>query len=585
MEQTDNTLLLALFKKLALCADDTFSIEISVEKMQEDEVYCQLVLSELSQLKSTEINVIIEDVRGLNKKTIVGVADTSLIAQACQSISALSLLNKMMVSFFLVMVCIFMYIASLFVMQGQARTQPLLSQVGAESLGYLSIENQNPQPLSAESIQNLTPLNQTLIKLPVSSASPVFNLHGSNTIGEKLAPALIEAYLSTQGVTQFYWLQGIHTAERSLQYIKNNKAYVIELHAHGSSTAFKDLKSNTAQIGMASRRVKNKEIMDLSSTLGSLDQVGNEHIIGLDGLAIIVNQNNTIKKLSTQKLAKIFSGEINNWRQLGGADEEINVFARDVNSGTWDTFKNLVLKKFSLDLSPRAIRLESSSELSAKISMDENAIGFIGLNYILHNKALAISEGTETKSIFPTKFTIGTEDYALSRRLYFYTPTAASKEVKDFAHFAISSAGQEVVEELGLISQNINVEQVYPMQGAPKKYNAFTKLGKRLSLNFRFNYGNKDLDNKGKRDLIRLVEFMEDNRGRRLVLMGFSDSIGAKVKNVQLSLRRAMTVERELEARGIPVMSTQGFGEFLPVASNNTESGRERNRRVEVWVL
>ena len=207
------------------------------------------------------------------------------------------------------------------------------------------------------------------------------------------------------------------------------------------------------------------------------------------------------------------------------------------------------------------------------------------MNYVLHNKALAISEGAGTTAIFPTRFTIGTEDYALARRLYFYTPTSASNTVKDFAQFAISLLGQNIVEKTGLISQNIKVENAYPLKGAPKKYNEYTKIAKRLSLNFRFNYGDKELDNKGKRDLQRLIHFMEQNNGRRLVLMGFSDSIGAKIKNTQLSLTRAMSVERELVARGIPVMAIEGLGEALPVANNNTETGRERNRRVEVWLL
>ena len=123
------------------------------------------------------------------------------------------------------------------------------------------------------------------------------------------------------------------------------------------------------------------------------------------------------------------------------------------------------------------------------------------------------------------------------------------------------------------------------MEEAPAVYNRYADLAKRLSLNFRFNYGDQDLDNKGKRDLERLIEFMEQNQGRRLVLMGYSDSIGAKIKNTQLSLNRAKAVEKELEARGIPVMAVEGLGEALPVANNDNEQGRERNRRVEVWLL
>ncbi|MFT7195308.1 MAG: phosphate transport system substrate-binding protein, partial [Rheinheimera aquimaris] len=64
-----------------------------------------------------------------------------------------------------------------------------------------------------------------------------------------------------------------------------------------------------------------------------------------------------------------------------------------------------------------------------------------------------------------------------------------------------------------------------------------------------------------------------------------SDAVGAVAKNAELALKRAKAVERELTARGIPVMAVESYGEMLPVANNDTESGRERNRRVEVWVI
>ena len=141
---------------------------------------------------------------------------------------------------------------------------------------------------------------------------------------------------------------------------------------------------------MASRRIKNNELKQLQKRAGNLNQVGNEHIIGLDGLAVIVNQNNVIKQLSNETLAKIFSGDISNWSQIGGASLPIDIYARDSHSGTWDTFKNLVLKKHNKKLSSQARRLESSSELSNLVSQNEAAIGFISLNYVLHNNIAPI---------------------------------------------------------------------------------------------------------------------------------------------------------------------------------------------------
>jgi phosphate transport system substrate-binding protein len=319
--------------------------------------------------------------------------------------------------------------------------------------------------------------------------------------------------------------------------------------------------------------------------LGDLSKIGNEHIIALDGLAVIVNQNNTLKSISTEVLAKVFAGEIKSWKELGGADKPIVILARDDNSGTFDTFNSLVLKKFEKSLTNKARRFESSTELSVAVSQDETAIGFIGLDFISYNKALAISEGANTTPIYPTRFTISTEDYALSRRLYLYTPTSASQSAKDFAQFAISDQGQALVEQAGLISQNIKVEKVFAIENAPASYNRYAESGQRLSLNFRFNQGENDLDNKGKRDLERLIRFMEQHNGRRLVLMGFSDAVGAEETNADLAMRRAKVIERELVARGIPVMAVESYGELLPIANNDHDVGRERNRRVEVWVI
>ncbi|WP_228768516.1 substrate-binding domain-containing protein [Shewanella sp. TC10] len=444
------------------------------------------------------------------------------------------------------------------------------------------ISSQQTRPIDTLQAQDSVK-TETLI--PAQKAELLFRLHGSNTIGEKLAPALLEAFFAQQGFNEFTWVQGESSVERTMEFNDNGVTKAVELHAHGSGTAFKGMLSGVADIGMASRPIKAKELTQTKATLGDLSRVGNEHIIGLDGLAIIVNQNSPLKSMSISTLSKIYSGEITNWAQIGQGEGQIELFSRDNNSGTWDTFNKLVLKKAGKTLSETAKRYESSSQLSEQVSQNENAIGFIGLNYIGHNKALAITEGMGATPIYPTKFTVSTEDYALSRRLYMYTPTSSSALVKDFAQFAISKEGQVLVNEVGLISQNINLQKVYATEGAPESYNRFASQGQRLSLNFRFNHGNGELDNKGQRDLARLIEFIENNPGRRIVLMGFSDSSGAKLSNQQLSLRRAKAVENEIVSRGIPVMSVEAYGELLPVANNDTSTGRERNRRVEVWVI
>jgi phosphate transport system substrate-binding protein len=579
--QVENSALNLQLLQLKKLAYQEFDIEISIEKMIKDESYRGLVISELSQLNSIKIDDVIKWL-------------TTTEEQASIKLSQKKNHNKTVI---LSSVIILLSILTIFFFTN--------SKTNESELNLTTISNNQNSSLRAESsakpsaeINNsnahnslVNPSNATEIASNTSvtpALAPetlLFRLHGSNTIGEKLAPQLLEHFLVRQGASNISWQQGENRVERKVSFKLNNKRHYVELQAHGSSTAFSALAEGKADIGMASRKIKAKELQNLKGSAGKLNGIGNEHIIGLDGLAVIVNQNNPIKSLSTKTLAKIFSGEITNWSQVGGGDKKITLLARDLHSGTWDTFKSLVLKKHKMYLAPVAKRFESSSALSTLVSQNEGAIGFIGLNYVLHNKAIAISATKDTNAIYPTRFTIGTEDYSLSRRLYFYTPTKASDIVKEFAHYAISAAGQDVVAKTGLISQNIQLEQAYPLDNAPKKYNQYTQSAKRLSLNFRFDYATKDLDNKGKRDLQRLVQFMEQHNNRRLVLMGFSDSIGAKLKNQNLALKRAKSVEQALTARGIPVLSVEAWGEALPIANNDTEDGRRRNRRVEVWLL
>ncbi|GAA0695947.1 hypothetical protein GCM10009104_24800 [Marinobacterium maritimum] len=416
----------------------------------------------------------------------------------------------------------------------------------------------------------------------------LFRLHGSNTIGETLAPELLKAFWRQQGAQSVRVEQSAVEVERDILFSLPGKTALqrVELKAHGSSTGFKGLLSRDADLAMASRRIKDKEKTRLAPLYGDLSSVRTEHVVGMDGLAIIVHPRNPISSLSTAQLARLFAGEIRNWKQLGGLDEPVRIYSRDENSGTWDSFKSMVLKKHGVKLAATARRFESSMELSDRVSQEQGAIGFIGLPYVLRAKALAVADEEGALPVFPTTFTVSTEDYPLTRRLYMYEPMTLSlnSPAHQFISFVTSEEGQDIVRKSGFISQNIQRIQPVLSDELPQEYLALTQGGNRLSLNFRFNSGTFDLDNKAQRDLERVIRFFEKNPGQRAFLIGFSDSTGQPEHNRKLSLQRAQIVRDQLLARGINVAEVHGLGALAPVASNATAAGRERNRRVEVWV-
>jgi phosphate transport system substrate-binding protein len=261
-----------------------------------------------------------------------------------------------------------------------------------------------PTPIRAPTAPTVPP--------PVVASKTLLRLSGSNTIGSALAPRMVEAWLASMGASGVATRQrekdGQKIPESVVQATLNNAAVEVEIRAHGSGDAFKHLADGSADIGMASRRIKPNESASLSN-LGNMFSRDNEHVIALDGIAVIVAPGNPVPSLSRQNLAKMFSGEITDWSQVGGTAGPIKLYARDQNSGTFDTFQALVLG--SSKLSAQATRIEDSAELEAAVAAAPSSIGFVGLPYVKSAKALPVSDG-QAMALAPTVFTVKKEDYA-----------------------------------------------------------------------------------------------------------------------------------------------------------------------------
>jgi phosphate transport system substrate-binding protein len=418
-----------------------------------------------------------------------------------------------------------------------------------------------------------------------SPKNTILRLAGSNTIGDSLAPSLAEAFLKNQGATEVRTLAGTNPQEKIVQGVLpgDSSPSFITISAHGSATAFTALGDGKCDIGMASRKIKPEEAGKLSA-LGDMTSAASEHVVGLDGIAVIVNAYNPINQLDKDRIMRIFSGEITDWSQVGSPRGAIEVYARDDNSGTFDTFKSLVLG--AKPLTPKALRIEDSKELSDAVAGDPNAIGFIGLPYILSAKPIAVSE-KGMLSLLPTRLSVATEDYLLSRRLYFYTPAISqNKFARQFVEFSLSRRGQDVVGASGFVAQNVAlVTQAVP-ENAPGEYKALTQNANRLTLDFRFETGQTVLDNKAKVDLDRVVSLIADLKitGDRVMLFGFSDPVGNPDTNRALSLARAKAIADEFSLRGLNPAIVRGYGSDLGVASNDSQEGQQKNRRVEIWI-
>jgi PiT family inorganic phosphate transporter len=420
--------------------------------------------------------------------------------------------------------------------------------------------------------------------MPVSTKP--LRLHGSNTIGAELAPSLAEGFLRKLGSTDVdrnkdkdghVWVVSGHVPG-------NANPVEIDIDAAGSSTAFEDLVKGDCDVGMASRWATADEVQRIADAgRGDIRSPASEVVIGLDGVAVIVNSSNQMRAVGTDDLARMFDGDTATWPATSGTEGPIHVYARDDRSGTYDTFKNLVLG--DRKLVGGAKRFSDSDELAAAVAADPLGIGFTGMSHVGKASAVAVSEGG-AGALLPSRFSVGTEDYPITRRLYLYAPPNATHPLAaQIVSFALSSEGQTLVAAAGFVNlAAVAAADTGACAGCTPEYLGTTSGARRLSLNFRFRPGSSDLDSRGQRDVARLVAVLHSQRDPQVELLGFSDNQGGGDSNVQISRERAQRVAQSLEGYGVHPSIIQGLGAQMPIASNDSVGGRERNRRVEVWI-
>ena len=432
-----------------------------------------------------------------------------------------------------------------------------------------------------------------------ATAGPNFGVHGSTTVGSKLMPALISAYAKSVGLSAKVHASGSAEANIELLDKGGTKVANINLKYHGSESAFSALAEGQAQIGISSRPIKANETDLLSSS--------REHVLALDGLLVIVSPQSSLSFISIDQLGQVFSGEISDWSQLGQKRGQINVYARNVGSGTIDTFKSLVLDPSNRQITSKATRVRSDAELSDAVARDPQGIGVTSFAYKRSAKALAISTACGI-TYSPTVFNVKAAEHPLSRRLFLYTTSALSaKHAKGLLDYALSDRAQKIVSGAGFIDQSVEYlafkNQGDRILGAldtsgdsfdlKLMRQLIKEIGRssRISMTFRFRTASFGLDSRSQQQIKRLAALLSSVplHDKEILLLGFSDEVGAFDRNRELSLIRARQVKQTLLSAGggrinearVKVM---GYGELLPVGCNTDPLGRAKNRRVEVWV-
>ncbi len=450
----------------------------------------------------------------------------------------------------------------------------------------------HPQPAVAPAPQSLPPSR----KVPPAAERTLFTIAGSRILGGKLVPDLVRAFLSDElradGVTMRREKDGQSLAV--VGKVPDGKEEIaVRIVCSSTSDGWKDLAGDGAQIAMAFRKITPEEAALCGKTV-NLTAPDSEHVIGVSGVVAVVSAANPVSKISLAELRKIFGGPVADGKAVGFPPGKIVLYASPSASGSWQLFSRHVLEGSpgSADI----IRLENGAEISSRVSADAHALGIVDFPHVGSCKPLALYE-KGTMPLAPTFVSLESEAYLLSTRLYLYTKgSGQNPDVDAFIQFVLSDRGQQEVQKAGFVgaatkSGNgaeslIQPETAIP-HDAPAGYRELVKGGNRVAFDVRFRTGSAELDNKALVDIRRLAKLMgeREEKSQAVLLIGFTDNVGDRAYNLPLSVERAQSVGQALRVLGIPVAATAGEGDQMPVASNGTPEGREKNRRVELWIV
>lgn len=434
-------------------------------------------------------------------------------------------------------------------------------------------------------------------------------ISGASTIGNTLMPALINAF----AVHQNYSAERIIVSDREFEYVlsespSNRIAARFSIKINSSDEGFADLLAEETDIAMSLREVLPDEIIrGVQAGLGRFSSPGQNRVIALDALVPVVSPRNPVAEISLNKLSQVFSGDITNWQDLGGIDAPIVLHFRNEGSGVTNLFLEKIILPAGKGLASGMQRHGTNSDLVVAVARDPFAIGLSTLSEPGNARPLTLVGGCGFKSGAEPE-ALKSEDYPLTAPLFLYLKGQRLPAVgREFMRFTQSPAAQISVLRAGFVDQAIARTPI-DRQG-DRLANAILNAGdevslealqdmvsaldgwRRLSVTFRFRDGSPDLDAQSRSNVVLLARALESGTigSEELTFVGFSDGMGPAAANKRLSLRRAASVRKAVQQEAATAdqarisLKVKGFGEAMPMACDDTDWGRQVNRRVEVW--
>ncbi len=437
-----------------------------------------------------------------------------------------------------------------------------------------------------------------------------FSIVGARSMGVVLLPTLVEMFAEQSGMRVKQIVQDDANYTYVLRLAETGKDVArIAFRLSNTDGGIAEMLNGEADMVLATREITASEAKTAyKSGFGDMKRAARSRIVGLDGLVPVVAQSNPVEMISLENLARIFAGDITNWQDIGGPDAPIFLHHLPVDTGLAQRFETNVMRSENRNLAASVKRHATAVEVVDAVARDPFSIGITRFSEVGNAKMLAL-RGSCGMAFMATRRALKTEDYPLATPLLLYTPARRlPKAAREFLMFLRSPAAQRAVRHVGFVDQEVTKIGI---EDQGKRFaNAIAAAGdevkladlqsmidtlrpaSRLTVTFRFNAGSSSLDAQSRANVVLLSRLLEAGifDGRELMFVGFSDGDGPATGNRTISKRRAKAVRAAVKLAATTMkpervkLSTKAFGEALPMACDDTEWGRQVNRRVEVWV-
>jgi phosphate transport system substrate-binding protein len=226
-------------------------------------------------------------------------------------------------------------------------------------------------------------------------------------------------------------------------YMKKNPGTSIQVTGGGSGVGLAALINGSTDIANSSRPIKPAEMEKLKARYSTL---GVQIPCAKDGLTVFLNKTNPVSELTIKQIGQIFAGKITNWKQVGGADASIKLYGRESSSGTFEFFKDHVVKT---DFDPSLQSLPGTAAIVNAVKKDKNSIGYGGAAYAEGVKDCKVKKDDKSAGVLPTAATVKNNTYPITRYLYMYLKSKPTGDTKAFIDWILSAEGQDVIEGVG----------------------------------------------------------------------------------------------------------------------------------------